>query len=154
MKSKIYQFDPAIYPFPLLVTKDFDEEEMKKTFLYVNAHEQLVECTDEFTANGVVTARVLCVADRETQHMYFMVLIFRPKTARNGIITHEAIHMANAYLQYLGVAPARAWDDEEYAYFGGWIANCVWSVRDGHPELMKGVLYGDSGESAETRAEG
>lgn len=29
MKSVIYEFDPVIYPFKLLVSKDFDEKELK-----------------------------------------------------------------------------------------------------------------------------
>ena len=46
---------------------------------------------------------------------------------------------SNAYLQYLGNSPAKAYDDESYAYFAGWVSNCMWSVLNNKPELMKGV---------------
>lgn len=138
MKSVIYEFDPVIYPFPLLVTKKFDVEEMKELFKAVNAKGEFVPITDEFDTDGAVTARILCLADKEDR-MYYALLLFRPKSIGGGICTHEATHCANAYLQYLGVSPAQAYEDEHYAYFAGWISNCMWSVIVNTPEKMKGV---------------
>lgn len=138
MKSVIYEFDPVIYPFPLLVTKRFDVEEMKEKYRFVNAENKIVPITDELDTDGTVTARLLNIVDKDDK-MYYMLILFRPKAIGCGICTHEAVHCANAYLQYLGNSPAKAYDDEVYAYFAGWVGNCMWSVLVNQPEEMKGV---------------
>lgn len=138
MKSVIYEFDPAIYPFPLLVTKKFDANEIKENYRAVNSQSQIIPITDELEFDGLVTARLLSLVDKDDK-MYYVLLLFRPKAIGCGICTHEATHCANAYLQYLGFSPAQAYDDEPYAYFAQWISNCMWSVLVGQPEKMKGV---------------
>lgn len=141
MKSRIYKFNPTIYPFPVLITKKFDCNEMEERFWSINSDEQRVACTDEFRTNGNVAARVLCLADKKTNNMYYMIVIFQPAATRHGIITHECIHLINAYLQYLGVSSPKAYEDEQYAYFGGWLANCMWSVLNGTPAIMNGIVF-------------
>ena len=144
MKSKIYEFDPVIYPFPLLVIKNIDPTEMAKRFWVINEKEENVEAQDDFKPNGTVTARVLCVCDKETEKMYYAIIAFRPYAMRyGGIVSHESIHLANAYLQYLGFSRPKAYDDEQYAYFGQWVFNCTMSVIRNEPQLMKGKLYGE-----------
>lgn len=138
MKSVIYEFDPVIYPFPLLVTKRFDVEEIKEKYRAVNAESKIVPITDELDTDGTVTARLLNLVDNDDK-MYYVLILFRPKAIGCGICTHEAVHCANAYLQYLGNSPAKAYDDETYAYFACWVSNCMWSVLVNDPEKMKGV---------------
>lgn len=138
MKSVIYEFDPVIYPFKLLVTKKFDKEEMKEKYRAVHAESKIVPITDELDTDGTVTARLLNLADNDDK-MYYALILFRPRSIGCGICTHEAVHCANAYLQYLGNSPAKAYDDESYAYFAGWVSNCMWSVLNNEPEIMKGV---------------
>ena len=138
MKSVIYEFDPVIYPFPLLVTKRFDVEELKEKYRSVNAENKIVPITDELDTDGTVTARLLNLVDND-EKMYYALILFRPKAIGRGICTHEAVHCADAYLQYLGNSPAKAYDDEAYAYFAGWVSNCMWSVLVNDPEKMKGV---------------
>lgn len=138
MKSAIYEFDPVIYPFPLLVTKKFDKEEIKEKYRVVNAKSEIVPITDELETDGAVTARLLNLADNDDK-MYYALILFRPRSIGCGICTHEAVHCANAYLQYLGLSPAQAYEDEAYAYFSQWISNCMWSVLVNEPEKMKGV---------------
>ena len=138
MKSVIYKFDPVIYPFPLLVTKKFDKEELKEKYRAVNAEGKIVPITDELETDGTVTARLLNLADNDDK-MYYALILFRPRLIGCGICTHEAVHCADAYLQYLGFSPAKAYDDEAYAYLAGWVSNCMWSVLVNEPEKMKGV---------------
>lgn len=144
MKTKIYEFNPVIYPFPLLVIKNIDSDEMAKKFWVINEKEENVEAQDDFKPNGAVTARVLCVADKESNKMYYAIIAFRPKAMRyGGIACHESTHLANAYLQYLGFSRPMAYDDEQYAYFGQWIFNCLMSVIRNEPELMNGKKFED-----------
>lgn len=54
MKSVIYEFDPVIYPFKLLVTKKFDKEEMKEKYRAVNAESKIVPITGQPPTNKFV----------------------------------------------------------------------------------------------------
>lgn len=140
MKSKIYEFDPMIYPFPIHITKDFDVEELKKKYKAVNASDEEVTITDEFDHTSDTTARVINVADAESGKMYYLVVLFRPQDVGAGISAHEAVHIANAYLQYLGFSCPSAYNDEPYAYFVQWVTNCIWSVLVDEEDKMKGKL--------------
>lgn len=142
MKSIIYEFNPVLYPFPIHVTKDFDVEELKGIYKALDSEEKEVPITDEFDAQETTVARVVNVVAVESGKMYYLVLLFRPNVIGAGNAAHEAVHLANAYLQYLGFSSPAAYNDEPYAYFVQWVTNCIWSVLVDEPEKMKGVLYG------------
>ena len=141
MKSKIYEFDPVLYPFPIHVTKDFDKEELKNIYKILDDSENEVPITDEFDASETTTARVVNVVDAKSGSMFYLVLCFRPEEIGAGISAHEAVHLANAYLQCLGFSCPSSYNDEPYAYFVQWVTNCIWSVLINEPEKMKGKLF-------------
>lgn len=141
MKSKIYEFDPVIYPFPIHITKEWDDDEMKKKYSALNASDEEVAITDELNNNdGRTTARVINVVEEESGKMYYLVLLFRPQDIDAGISAHEAVHLANAYLQFLGFSCPSAYNDEPYAYFVQWVTNCIYSVINDTQEVMRGKL--------------
>lgn len=143
MKSKIYEFDPVIYPFPIHITKEWDEDEMKKKYKALNASDEEVAFTDELSHTQDTTARVINVVDAESGKMYYLVVLFRPQDIGAGISAHEAVHLANAYLQYLGFSCPSAYNDEPYAYFVQWVTNCIYSVVSNVQDAidaMKGKL--------------
>ena len=142
MKSNIYEFNPVLYPFSIHVTKDFDKEELKRIYKTLNASDQEVPITDEFDAQDTTVARVVNVIDEKSGKMYYLVLCYRPDVIGAGNAAHEAVHLANAYLQYLGFSSPAAYNDEPYAYFVQWVTNCIWSVLVDKTEDMKGILYG------------
>ena len=72
--------------------------------------------------------------------MHYLVLLFRPQNIDAGVSAHEAVHLANSYLQYLGFSSPAAYKDEPYAYFVQWVTNCIWSVLVDKPEDMRGEL--------------
>lgn len=86
MKSVIYEFDPVIYPFKLLVTKKFDKEEMKEKYRAVHAESKIVPITDELDTDGTVTAHLLNLADNDDK-MYYALILFRPRSIGCGICT-------------------------------------------------------------------
>lgn len=141
MKTKIYEFDPVLYPFRIHVAKDFDKEELKSIYKALNSEEKEVPITDEFDATITTTARVVNVVDAESGNMYYLILCYRPDVIGVGVPAHEAVHLANAYLQYLGFSSPAAYNDEPYAYFVEWVANCIWSVIADETDKMKGVLF-------------
>lgn len=146
MKSKIYEFDPVLYPFPIHVTKEFDVEELKSIYKALNASDEEVPITDEFDVSETTVARVVNVVDAESGKMYYLVLLCRPNLIGAGNAAHEAVHLANAYLQYLGFGSPAAYNDEPYAYFVQWVTNCILSVLVDKTEDMKGVLFNDNKE--------
>lgn len=142
MESKIYKFDPVIYPFPLLVTKSFKVEELKDLFLVESLEDNVfVEITDELNTDGHVTARTLKVEGKADGCLYYMIVLFKPDDCGCGVCTHEAMHITNTYLGYLGFIEPKAYLDEPHAYFGQWISNCIWSVLVDEPKKMKGEIF-------------
>lgn len=140
MKSRIYEFAPVIYPFQIQITKDFDEGELKGIYKIINSSNEEVDATDEFANNDDTTARVVNVVETESEEMKYLVLLFQPMRIGAGIAAHEAVHLANAYLQYLGFGSPAAYNDEPYAYFVQWVTNCIWSVLVNDESSMNGKL--------------
>lgn len=140
MGSKIYEFDPVLYPFPIRVTKDFEIDELKKTYMALDSSDNEVPVTDEFDVQETTVARVVTVVDSMSGKMCYIVLLCKPDNIGAGNAAHEAVHLANAYLQYLGFGSPAAYNDEPYAYFVQWVTNCIWSVLVDRAEEMKGSL--------------
>lgn len=139
MKSKIYEFDPVIYPFPIHVTKDFDKEELKSIYKALDSEEK--EVPIDLDVPSTTTARTIQVVDANNGNLFYLVCLFRPEEAGAGVSAHEADHIATAYLQDLGVQSPTPWNDEPHAYFVQWVTNCIWSVIIDETDKMKGKLY-------------
>lgn len=139
MKSKIYEFDPTIYPFPIHVTKEFDVEELKSIYKGVDndGEEEPLDLDVPYTT----TARTFQAIIMENGILCYLVCIFHPEDVGVGITAHEADHIANAYLQDLGFSMPSPWNDEPHAYFLQWVTNCIWSVLVDETEDMKGILF-------------
>lgn len=140
MKSVIYEFDPVIYPFPLLVTKDYDSRELNELFYVVNTNNELGDAPEEFIPNPQTRARTIQVVNRESMMRYFLVMICSPNVIKTcGTLAHEAYHVTNMIADLLGFLPDDCMHDEPGAYLVDWVADCIESVKKGHPEKMKGV---------------
>lgn len=140
MKSVIYEFDPVIYPFPLLVTKDFDSKELNELFYVVNTNNELADAPEEFIPNPQTRARTIQVVNRESMLRYVLVMLCRPNVIKTcGTMAHEAYHATNMMAYLLGFLPERTQDDEPCAYLLDWMADCIESVKQGRTEKMKGV---------------
>ena len=62
MKSIIYEFDPVIYPYPVLITKQFKAGELAELFYVLDTANNLNEAdAEDFLPNGSVIARTLFV---------------------------------------------------------------------------------------------
>jgi len=95
---------------------------------------------DELLATPTLTASTRCVMDKETCYMKYLVIIYKPKRVRWGIVAHESLHVLTLLNDWLGIEPPKADNDEPHAYFIGWLADCVGSLIDRRPERMKGKL--------------
>ena len=140
MKTEVYKFDPVIYPFPLLVTKRFDLEELKRKFYAVISETDVTEITNELTPNPTTVARTMLAVDRKSNNMFILCVIYLPQSANIGVVAHEAFHINTFNADWLGFGAPTPGTDEPHAYFAQWAANCIDSVLKGHPEKMKGEL--------------
>lgn len=136
--TKIHEFDPTIYPFKILVTKDFDKEDLKREYKVLQTDGQVVAITDELDTNGTTTARFMQVIDKKDDVSYLLV-IYNPEDFGVGSCTHEAFHITLAYLNDIGMSLPTPYSDEQYAYFAQWVANCIWSVLTDKVDEMNGT---------------
>lgn len=143
MKSKIYQFDPVIYPFKLLVTKDFDSQELQDMFYCIDDEtEELIEGSKVFWPETRTVARTIQVTDKKHQaNTCFLILLCHPKLIGTGTIAHEAYHVVSLVSEWLGFLPKKAGEDEPCAYLEQWLANCIERTLKGHPEDMGGTEF-------------
>lgn len=139
MKSTIYEFDAVIYPFKLLVTKDFEPKELSDNFYVVNDHDELEDAPNEFVPSRRTIARTLQVADKKECHTSMLILLCHPKVIGQGTISHESFHVVNIVSEWLGFFPKNAMEDEPGAYLIQWVSNCIDSVLRNKPDGMKGV---------------
>lgn len=143
MKSKIYQFDPVIYPFKLLVTKDFDSQELQDMFYCIDDEtEELIEDSKVFWPEARTVARTIQVTDKKHQaNTCFLILLCHPKLIGTGTIAHEAYHVVNFVAEWLGFLPKKSNEDEPQAYLIQWVSNCIERTLKGHPEDMGGTEF-------------
>lgn len=95
MKSVIYEFDPVIYPFKLLVSKDFDTKELGDMYYCVDDEENLIDSPGEFIPNRRTIARTIQCAPKDGSETFYLVLLYRPKVIGVGTMSHESLHIAN-----------------------------------------------------------
>lgn len=141
IRSKLYEFDPVIYPFKLLVSKDFEPKELGEMFYCIDDNENLIDSPEEFVPARRTIARTIQCAPKDGSKTCYLVLLCKPKLIEAGVISHESIHIANFVGEWLGFLPKKANEDEPQAYLVQWISNCIASVKQGHPEWMKGGYY-------------
>lgn len=139
MKSVIYEFDPVIYPFKLLVSRVFDVEELGGMFYCVDDEENLIDAPGEFVPGRRTIARTIRCAPKDGSETCYLVLLYRPNVVGVGTMAHESSHIANFVGEWLGFLPKKANEDEPQAYLIQWLSNCIDCVKRGHPEWMKGV---------------
>lgn len=147
MKTKIWKFDPVIYPFPLLICKYIPEvslRELKDRFFVLDdSGENAQEATDEdFTGKPTTCSRTIQVIDKVNGQVCILIIFFHPELAKDGTKAHEALHFATMLGDWLGFPKVDYRNDEPYAYIVQWVANCMGCVLRGKPNQMNGELYG------------
>ncbi len=99
MKTKIYEFDPVIYPFQLQVCKyvpGVTASEIAERYVQVvDRHTAQVFSTDDLLANPTLTAKTCCVLQKDTDEMKYLVILYRPKKIRWGTVSHEEDSLGN-----------------------------------------------------------
>jgi len=145
MKSIIYEFDPVIYPFPLLVSKQFDIQELKDRFYIALNKEDVTEIDHELDKSPTRTAATILVVEKKTSKVFYLVLFYQLNRIDAGIIAHEAFHVNTMNCDFLGIGPAAPNNDEPQAYFVQWASNCINSVLKNRQKELNAKRYETEG---------
>ncbi len=140
MNTKIYEFDPVIYPTRLWVCKQPNVEDVSELFYPFDNNGELCDSFgDVFDEEGQF-ANTVRVSNKESHWRGCLVSMFRPKECGAGICAHEALHYVALLSEQFDI-PLGGFDKSEpLAYLEQWATNCIWSVLVGHPEKMNGKL--------------
>lgn len=129
--TKVYEFDPQVYPFRLWVAVKIPFEELDKFYCYLSNSE-----VKEFSEKDIwkhSRSRATCwpVVRKDDNRIGILCSIWRTRGMTVGDITHESLHITDFLCGYLGVKAEGFDDGEPRAYFAGWVANCIDQVRRG-----------------------
>lgn len=140
MKSKIYEFDPVIYPTRLWVCKKPETADVAELFYPFNKDSEMVDSFGEaLEYDGQRYATTVIVGNKKSYLRGCLVAILIPKGCGAGICSHEALHYV-AYLSEQFDIPLGSFDKSEpLAYLEQWATNCIWYTLVGHPECMNGI---------------
>ncbi len=141
MKSKIYKFNPVIYPIPILVTKSYEEEELKKMFHIVDSSREVHIADDEFSLTPTGIAKTIPVLEIGTDKVYSLTITRDVSELTDGVIAHEALHYATFIGQWTGLPPCTYDNDEVYSYIIQWATDCILSVLSDAQKKMNGYLF-------------
>lgn len=140
MKSKIYEFDPVIYPTRLWVCKKPETVDVAELFHPFNNNGEMVDSFGEaLEYDGGRYATTVIVGNKKSHRRGCLVAILIPKGCGAGVCAHEALHYM-AYLSEQFDIPLGSFDKSEpLAYLEQWATSCIWCTLVGHPECMNGI---------------
>lgn len=140
MKSKIYEFDPVIYPTRLWVCKKPETVDVAELFHPFNNNGEMVDSFGEaLEYDGGRYATTVIVGNKKSHRKGCLIAILIPKDCGAGVCSHEALHYV-AYLSEQFDIPLGSFDQSEpLAYLEQWATNCIWCTLVGHPERMNGT---------------
>ena len=114
----IHRYQMGIYPRTLWITFDATPEELNLQFPTGDT------CGKPFVAlDKRDDARVDTVCDIANKGG-FLIRFDGIKSARMGIVAHEANHVADDVYEYIGAVPDIN-NNEPHSYLVGWVAACV-----------------------------
>jgi len=122
-ETKIYEFDPLIYPFKLWVAITDDLKSISERFDdYPSGSEFEYKDSDKMIA---FTQNVQQKSDR---YIGAIVVFKKKKDCITRIIAHESTHVARILWDHIGELETGM---EADAYLVGWIAECIEKVKLG-----------------------
>lgn len=131
--SKIFEFDPVIYPTRVwvAVSPSYDDVNDKFYFLDESLDEVVEESKEKFDKHCSAIATTFAVVDRESAWKGVLVAIWRRKETGYGVVSHESTHCTDFLCDQLGIGGYSFNDGEPRAYYTQWVANCIGDVLHG-----------------------
>lgn len=135
MESKIYCFNPAIYPTRLYVAINPTFEQVDEQFYFLDENNEVIdEARNDFEISSNAIATTFVVAHKLSHWKGCLVAIWRRKECGSGVCAHEATHVCDWMDRELGLNCHEFDNDEPRAYLVQWIANCIDKVLRGKAE--------------------
>lgn len=130
MAKGYYRFHNGIYPRRLYVAVGVGEDYVNDTFFSDKGGFAL-------DWDGADAATFDEVKERSTRVCGSLV-VFRSKNEMTPkVMSHEAIHVLDSFMNILGLERAVDGTNEHLAYLMGWIVGCMDDVRAGKAEIVK-----------------
>ena len=136
-ESKIYRFDPVIYPYPLYVTMEYKVDEIESIYSHLLNQQDAKNL--ELNINSTNILKSVPVKDKMTGEVGYLVVICDPVRSTVGAMAHEALHVNTFNNALLGFEAPTYENDEQNAYYIQWVADCINSVISGFPEEEGGI---------------
>lgn len=129
--SKIYEFNPVIYPFRLYVAVDMTNKDILDGFNYFDIDKcEVIEFTEsDLRVKESNVSTCLPVTNKENDDIGVLLRIHRKKDFDIGFISHEANHICDFACEHLGIYHKGFYKGEAASYLVQWIANCINSVK-------------------------
>jgi hypothetical protein len=123
MKSKIFEFDPVIYPIKLWIIDCLDTKIIKLEFEEFDGSQLNYSLHD----HAVCLSYNQMIVRKRTGKYGFLVTIKEINDLTIPQMAHEATHIARFMWDYLGEVNTGI---EADAYLVGWIAGCIEKVKN------------------------
>lgn len=129
-KAIIHEFDPVIYPFRLWVSVNPSHEDISEKFYALTEDMDRMDISkDQFDHDRFSIATTCPVSDKESGWIGTIVCIWIPKRFTINQLCHESAHVSDYCFGRFGMGNRSFVDGEPYAYFIGWIAECIEKVK-------------------------
>lgn len=128
-KSKVYEFNPVIYPTRLWISIKPTIEEIQKDFILLDDDDEEIDGKEPFSRTTI--AQTFSVAHRKSTWMGCYIAILLPKQCDVGIIAHESGHVTDWLCDHFGVSGFSFMDGEARQYYAQWVARCMDKVLKG-----------------------
>lgn len=137
--SKIYEFNPVIYPFRLYVAVNPTFEEVEETFYAydVETNERSNMLKDDFYNDYGTIATCYPIVHKKDAWISILVRIRLKGQMDAGTIAHEASHICDFVCQRYGIYRNGFNEGEATGYLTGWIANCINSVKRNKVKIIE-----------------
>ena len=132
--SKIYEFNPQVYPTRLWVAKykDLPFEDIGKSFYALNEHDERVPFNVVYDEPGPnIYAVTYPVSNKQSGWRGCLVYINR-RDMPVSTCTHEASHCTDWLFEQLGVVGGTTFENgEARSYYSEWGFNRIYEVKQG-----------------------
>ena len=134
MTNKIFEFDPAVYPFRLWVGVDVPSDEITGKFWAYNIVDGTISDIENSDLSGDSVATTYPVCCKEDNAIGAFVHVRRKGRCSVGVMAHEASHVCDFLSDRFGITGNESdmyLHGEARAYFIEWAANCINEVKTG-----------------------
>ena len=122
----IHEFDPVIYPFRLWVSVNPTYEQISEKFYALTEDMGRMDIDKHQFDHDIFSIATTCpVSDKKSGWIGCIVNIWKPNRFTIKELCHESSHVSDYCFEEFGMTTRCFKDGEPYAYFIGWIANCI-----------------------------